>query len=73
MAGIKTMHYHRIAPNVTDAEREAFLQRLPLVMVEAQRLGLVITGRALHDAVRASGWEYAGNTTKAAEFVSAIV
>lgn len=55
------------AKDVTPEQRE-FLQRLPLVHAEAVRLGLYITGRALHNAVKASGWEVAGNITKAATY-----
>lgn len=43
-------------PKLTSARR-AFAQRLPLVMVEAHRLGLHRTGHALHDAVQKVGYE----------------
>ena len=54
-----------------ELQRE-FLQKLPLIHAEAVRLGLYVTGRALHNAVRASGWEVAGDAPKAAEYVKEI-
>ena len=52
----------------TPEERRAFIQSLPLIHAEAVRLGLYITGRALHNAVKASGWEVSGDTSKAAVY-----
>jgi len=58
-------------PEIVRARRQ-FLQNLPLIHAEAVRLSLPITGRALHNAVRASGWEVAGDISKAAEYVKEI-
>jgi hypothetical protein len=64
------MKYHD--PGVDDVKivtaRREFLQNLPLLHAEAMRLGLFVTGRAIHNAVKASGWEVAGDTTKAAKY-----
>lgn len=49
-------------------DRLAFIQSLPLIHAEAVRLGLYITGRALHNAVKASGWEVSGDPSKAAVY-----
>lgn len=53
--------------SIVTARRE-FLHNLPLIHAEAVRLGLYITGRALHNAVKASGWEVSGDTSKAAKY-----
>ena len=55
------------ASKVTMAQRE-FLHSLPLVHAKAMEIGLLITARALHNAVKASGWEVTGNTKKAAKY-----
>ena len=59
-------------PGIDDAKiikaRRKFLQNLPLVRAEAIRLNLFITARAIHNAVKASGWEVTGDTTKAAKY-----
>lgn len=58
--------------NQTEREKRQlqmdFLARLPLLHAEAVRIGLYITARALHNAVKASGWEVAGETEKAASY-----
>lgn len=55
------------ASDVSQEQRD-FLARLPLLHAEAVRLNLFITGRAIHNAVKASGWEVTGNTAKAAKY-----
>lgn len=42
-----------------------FLSKLTLIHAEAMQLGLHVTARALHNAVKASGWEAAGDIVKA--------
>lgn len=49
-------------------QKQAFINGLPLLEVEARRLGLFITARAINNVVRASGWELAGDTEKAAKY-----
>ena len=62
-----------LAPQAMQKQRWDFTVRLTSMMTEASRLGMPITCRALHDAVRATGWEQVGNLTKAASYVSNIV
>ena len=50
-----------------EAVRE-FLAKLPLLHSEAVRLGLFVTARAIHNAVKSSGWEAAGNIERAATY-----
>ena len=68
----RSRHAKAIAPDKTDADRIAFASKLNLIRSEACALGLPITAQALHDAVRAIGWEIAGQTEEAARFVSKI-
>ena len=51
---------------------QAFISDLTLLQQRAVALDMPITARALHDAVRASGWELAGETAVAAKFASDI-
>lgn len=44
-----------------------FVAKLPLVMDEAHRLGLFVTGHALHEAVRKAGYELAERLTAPAK------
>lgn len=61
----------RLAPQTTQDQRHEFAGRLAAMQAEALRLGLPITARALHNgAVRAIGWEMAGNFEKAASYVA---
>lgn len=68
-----TRHLQRmqaIAPNATQAERRNFAIKLGAMQAEALRLGLPITARALHNgAIRAIGWEMAGDLEKANSYV----
>lgn len=43
----------------TAEERSEFIQRLPVVMHEAGRLGLWKTMHALHEVIQTAGWEMA--------------
>lgn len=45
-----------------------FTLRLLAVRDEAMRLGLYVTVRALDNVVKTTGWEQAGNITKAASY-----
>ena len=54
---MSTIPHPRTTPP-TQAMRD-FVARLPLVMDEAHRLGLHVTGHAMHEAVRKSGYELA--------------
>lgn len=55
-----------------DRKRREFIQKLPLIQYEAEALGLYITGRAINNAVKASGWELAGDTKKAAAYAPSL-
>lgn len=60
-----------LAPDATQAQRRDFTMRLTGMQAEALRLGLPITARALHNGpIRAVGWEMAGDTEKAASYVT---
>lgn len=54
--------------------RLVFAAKLGAMQAEAMELGLPITARALHNgAIRAAGWEMAGETEKAASYVTPLV
>lgn len=60
-----------LAPGATMAQRRDFATRLGAMQAEALRMGLPITARALHNgAIRAIGWEIAGDLEKAASYVT---
>ena len=50
----------------TTHRRDEFVLELVSLHAEAHRVGLHRTGRALHEAVRAAGWELAAMIEKAA-------
>jgi len=67
IAGAKTnLHNFELSK-----KQHAFVLRLTGMMAEATRIGLPITGRALHQAVRAVGWELADDLEKAADCIKA--
>jgi hypothetical protein len=57
----------RLDPKIESARR-LFILNLPRVQIEAMQLGLFITARAINNAVKAAGWEAAGDTAKAATY-----
>jgi len=61
--------FKNLAPGTTMRDRVLFASKLAQMQAEAMRLGLPITARALHNgAIRAVGWEMAGDITKAASY-----
>lgn len=50
-----------------ERQREDFILRLTKMTHEAMELKLYVTGHAVHKAVRAVGWEIAGDVLMAAK------